>query len=378
MRSIIPTGGCLCAALVFIALDHAPAQPYAPGPSPSSPRHLEPVVVAPLGLPVTPEPPPLRPAPRLITPRIVPRPPINVPAFTPPPLDFDEELKELTLNPGETNAMFTFHLTNSSPADVVITSVRTSCGCTVAKLPPVPWTLAPGESGEISVAMDMRGKRGTLTKSVTVSTTSGFKSLLVRAHAADQNALQTTGLDMDRLRNIQLAMTDRQVVFKNDCADCHVKPAIGKTGQPLYEAACAICHEGPHRASMVPDLKAKALTVPTGYDYWKHWITFGKAGSLMPAFAQIHGGPLTDEQIHSLAEYLTEAIPSRTTAAPVNRLRLPPNVLPSPKPDVPTANSAPANFPPERPPSYNRPPPSLPSPPPPPPALPERSGGNER
>jgi hypothetical protein len=56
---------------------------------------------------------------------------------------------------------------------------------------------------------------------------------------AGEPLFEMNGLDMDRLRNIQLAMADRQVVFKNDCAECHAKPAIGKTGQPLYEAACA-------------------------------------------------------------------------------------------------------------------------------------------
>ena len=31
----------------------------------------------------------------------------------------------------------------------------------------------------------------------------------------------------------------------------------------------------------------------------------GKAGSLMPAFAQAHGGPLNNEQINSLVNYLS-------------------------------------------------------------------------
>ena len=112
---------------------------------------------------------------------------------------------------------------------------------------------------------------------------------------------------------MQLAMADRQAVFKNDCASCHVAPAVGKKGEQLFAAACSICHEAPHRATMVPDLHALKFT-PTK-DYWHNWISNGKPGSLMPAFAQAQGGPLTDEQIESLAEYLTHYFPQRSVVA---------------------------------------------------------------
>jgi mono/diheme cytochrome c family protein len=53
---------------------------------------------------------------------------------------------------------------------------------------------------------------------------------------------------------------------------------------------------------MVPDLRALKKT--TSRDYWLTWITHGKPGTLMPAFAAQAGGPLTDAQIHALADYL--------------------------------------------------------------------------
>jgi hypothetical protein len=59
---------------------------------------------------------------------------------------------------------------------------------------------------------------------------------------------------------------------------------------------------------MVPDLHA--LKTPTNYEFWRIWITHGKPGSLMPAFATTDGGPLSDMQIASLASYLNESIKS--------------------------------------------------------------------
>ena len=47
---------------------------------------------------------------------------------------WDAELKEVTLKAGESEAHYTFNLTNVSPSDVKVTSVNPSCGCTVAQL----------------------------------------------------------------------------------------------------------------------------------------------------------------------------------------------------------------------------------------------------
>jgi len=194
---------------------------------------------------------------------------------------------------------------------VLVNDVRTSCGCTVARLPEYPWKLAPGTNGQIQVTVDLRGKRGLLHKIVYVYTAAyGVKSLAVKVNVPDSMAAPMG----DRTRNLQVAAADRQAVFKNDCAKCHAEPVAGRKGAELYTAACAICHDAEHRASMVPDLRA--LNHPTNRDHWKTWTTHGKVGTLMPAFAKSEGGPLTDEQIDSLADYLAEHIPSRPAAAP--------------------------------------------------------------
>jgi cytochrome c5 len=229
------------------------------------------------------------------------------PAPTPAePLVFDQILKDYTPKMGETNAHFTFSLTNVSSSEVVINNVRTSCGCTVANMPSKPWHLPAGTNGEFGVVVDLRGKSGTLVKTVFVDSSIGTntamttKSLTVRVMLPNV-APTANGMD-NRQRNMMMALADRQAVFRNDCASCHAMPAMGKTGKGLYDAACGICHDAPNRATMVADLR----TLPPHPDreYWLKWITLGRPGSLMPSFAQAEGGPLNDDQIDSLVDFL--------------------------------------------------------------------------
>ncbi len=56
-------------------------------------------------------------------------------------LAFDAEFKELTSEPEQTSAQFTFYLTNTATREVSINNVHTSCGCTCG-----PTTLATVEN----------------------------------------------------------------------------------------------------------------------------------------------------------------------------------------------------------------------------------------
>jgi mono/diheme cytochrome c family protein len=121
--------------------------------------------------------------------------------------------------------------------------------------------------------------------------------------------------DADRLKNMQLALADRQAVFKSqECAKCHADPARGKTdGRLVYGAVCATCHDSQLRAAVVPDLRT--LHHPTDAEHWRRWITYGRAGSMMPAFAESQGGPLTEQQINALVDFMVLAFPNRRPPA---------------------------------------------------------------
>jgi cytochrome c5 len=193
-----------------------------------------------------------------------------------------------------------------APILVTILSVRGSCQCTTTKLPPLPWTLAPGTNGQIEATVNLPARSSTLYKYLTVSTDHGSKVLMLKITI--QPFVMPMMSEAERMRNMQMALADRQAVFKGECVTCHVQRGEGQYGQTLYEADCAICHEGERRATMVPDLHA--LKTPTNFEFWRTWIAHGKPGSLMPAFSTLDGGPLSDFQISSLANYLTAVIPS--------------------------------------------------------------------
>ncbi len=220
-------------------------------------------------------------------------------------LVFDALSKDYTTKPGEMEAKFAFNVTNVSSGEVVISGVQTSCGCTVAQLT-YPWKLAAGGSGVIPLTMNLAGKAGVVFKTANVLTDKGQKMLTVKANITPTEANPLT-MGADREKNRLIAAQNRQAVFQGDCARCHVEPAIGKMGRELYTASCGICHDEGHRAQMVTDLRTK---LPGTAEYWKFSIVHGKPGTLMPAFAQTEGGPLSDAQIASLVEYLVKDFPA--------------------------------------------------------------------
>jgi mono/diheme cytochrome c family protein len=195
----------------------------------------------------------------------------------------------------------------TKPVPVAILDVHPSCGCTTAQLPPLPWIIPPGTNGQFGLTVNLAGRTGMQIKTVNVKTDKGFKQLILKITILPP--VVPTQSDADRARALELAKADRQAVFCGDCATCHVKPGDGKYGKPLYDAVCAICHESKTRASMVPDLHN--IKTPTNVDFWQTWIAHGKAGSLMPAFSTIDGGPFSDMQIASLVQYLAARFPSQ-------------------------------------------------------------------
>lgn len=72
-----------------------------------------------------------------------------------------------TITSGD-KAKTVFKFTNTGNEPLLISDVKTSCGCTASEYPREP--VAPGESAEIEAVFDSSGKSGAQTKNVTVMT----------------------------------------------------------------------------------------------------------------------------------------------------------------------------------------------------------------
>lgn len=288
----------LLATSLFACLEFAPVSAQAQVTNPTPVRPFVPgLKMAPATL--TPQ-PPLQPIPAWPV-------AVSQPKQAVEPLVWDSLLKEMTVMPGAATADFVFQVTNVSSLPVTIESIHPSCGCTVAKAPPMPWTLPAHSDGKVDVSVNLAGKSGTIIKQLSIISAQAPQILNVKITIPDGGA--------DRTRNQQMATADPQAIFKNDCARCHVEPARGKTGAELYTAACGVCHEAAHRATMVPDLHN--LNHPTDYTFWKEMIRNGKPNTLMPGFSLGKGGPLSDAQVDSLAELLSKGVPKPVLVNPV-------------------------------------------------------------
>jgi len=82
-------------------------------------------------------------------------------------MSFDQEAFDFgTIEDGEVVSK-TFNFTNTGKEDLIISNAQGSCGCTVPSYSKKP--IPPGESGEISVRFDSKGKPGKRNQRVTIT-----------------------------------------------------------------------------------------------------------------------------------------------------------------------------------------------------------------
>ena len=202
---------------------------------------------------------------------------------------------------------FEFYFQNKTSKEVQIKRAISTCGCTVAKLPKLPWVIKPAQKGSVPVTMDLRGKSGVITKTIQLVTDQGIIPLKTRVAIGLVSGPSKKRSKEERAANLRAAAANRQAIFAGKCVECHVIPTIGKRGKQLYSTACGICHESKNRAAFVTDLRR--LAKGKDKEYWQQWITDSKPNSLMPAFAKQHGGNLDNSQIRTLVAYLTRIFP---------------------------------------------------------------------
>ena len=196
-----------------------------------------------------------------------------------------------------------YHFRNDGSDSLHITSVETSCGCTVVRLKK-KW-YGPGESGIIHVSFDANGKFGEIRKEIMVESNDPMSSriqLILQSNVVVHPG-NATGMISK--------MGAGESIFTGKCRSCHVDKGLGKKGEALFAADCQLCHGPAGKKDSVfhpgPALDNVFLSTLTRKLLFKR-IAEGSPDphkhQMMPGFMKTFGGPLSEEQVQSLVNYL--------------------------------------------------------------------------
>lgn len=95
-----------------------------------------------------------------------------------PKIEFEKDFHDFgKIIQGE-KVTFAFKFKNTGKSLLLISSVSTSCGCTVSDYPKEP--IMSGGSGKIDVSFDSEGKRGPQNKTITIFANTQPNSTLLR------------------------------------------------------------------------------------------------------------------------------------------------------------------------------------------------------
>ena len=95
------------------------------------------------------------------------------------------EFKDTTIDYGTVekgaDGVRVFEFTNTGDAPLIISKVKSTCGCTVPNYPKVP--IAPGASSYIDVTFDSKGRTGKQSKAVTLTANTNPNRKVIRINS---------------------------------------------------------------------------------------------------------------------------------------------------------------------------------------------------
>lgn len=113
--------------------------------------------------------------------------------------------------------------------------------------------------------------------------------------------------------------------------------ADSERGAELFQAYCAMCHGADGRGRIGANLQAfPGIAVDAAI---QETVANGVQGSVMPAFSQAKGGPLSDVDITDIAAYLTGVLEGTEPIAPAPEY-IPPQIPPLPDVEGDPGNGA--------------------------------------
>lgn len=228
------------------------------------------------------------------------RKPVVISVYEPPIISAEKRIQDIGKVETDSKIPAHFLIYNVGGKHLRINDVQTSCGCTLAQLSKK--LIAPGDFARIDVTLDTSIKLGKVRKQITVKSNDPQRPELPLFLVG-----QVLPKKMASHAQVTLTPQDKLVLFKGDCATCHVQAGKGKTGQALFVADCAMCHgiNGQGHLSAGPSLLGRNYDDEATAKRARTIIATGSPNSpQMPPFSQKQGGPLTDDEIDSLVAFL--------------------------------------------------------------------------
>lgn len=203
-----------------------------------------------------------------------------------------------------------FKVWNKGAKPLVITRVRTSCGCTAAMMESS--VIDPGEHERLRVSFRPQGRQGAMRRSVNV-------------HSNDPN---TPNVQLKIIAEVFPAGEEQQapapvkrvhprrekLVFGGTCLKCHAPRKRSETGMELYASSCAACHGSAGAGLTIkteligPSLSLANMTVRSMAGI-RQVIAAGTGHPAMPGFSKEYDGPLSEQQIDSLVDLIFKKFP---------------------------------------------------------------------
>jgi len=188
----------------------------------------------------------------------------------------------------------TFKFKNDGAGKVKIVKTDTSCGCTTASGANKEY--APGESGEMEVVVDTKGKKGIIVKTATVTMENND---VEKAEISLAMKLEPPPHPMiTNMRNINADAT---------CKSCHLESGEGQTGIFLFHRVCSQCH-GKKGVGGFGRALNDSEWQKVDDDHIKQVIQGGLSDKNMPSFVDGVTPPLTEEQVASLIQYIRSLV----------------------------------------------------------------------
>jgi mono/diheme cytochrome c family protein len=210
-------------------------------------------------------------------------------------IKFDEEVYDFKNIEQGTFVEHGFVIHNVGTDTLKILSTHPSCGCTAAIMEGGN-DIAPGAQKTLKVKFDANNKgEGPIIKSVSISSNSKEKG---------EMAIRIQGTIVKSKTAHKAMAMHLDGIFAGDCAKCHVDKGKGELGARLYDADCGVCHGAKADGKPGAELASDAMMKHSPKDL-KKIITQGMEGTNMPAFHSKYKGPLGDEEIASIVEYMT-------------------------------------------------------------------------